>query len=87
MEEARQYTAVKNPLLDLAALGAFAYWGYLLGRMLWRREASVWDGWIKWTWEPASEYPASYVSGIVLTSVGMIFGAFLIYADFREWMR
>jgi hypothetical protein len=77
----------KNPLVDLAAVAAFAYWGYLLGRMLWRREAYVRDGWTKWTWEPASIYPGSYMYGIFMTSLGMIFSAFLIYADFRGWMR
>jgi hypothetical protein len=77
----------KNPLLDLAALAAFAYWGYLLGRMLWRREAFVRDGWTKWTWEPASRYPGSYIYGIVMTSLLMIFSTLLIYADFKGWLR
>ena len=77
----------KNPLVDLAALAAFAYWGYLLGRMVWRRQAYVRDGWTKWTWEPASVYPGSYAYGILMTSLGMIFSAFLIYADLKGWMR
>jgi hypothetical protein len=78
---------VKNPLLDLAGLAGISYWGYLLGRMLWRREACVRDGWTKWTWESASVYPWSYAYGIFMTSLCMLFSAFLVYADFKGWLR
>jgi hypothetical protein len=77
----------KNPLLDLAFAAMFAWFVYVLGRMLLRREALVRDGWTKWTWEPASVFPGSYAYGLIMSSLLLVFSACGIYADLKGWLR
>jgi len=77
----------KNPLPDLAFAAMFAWCAYVLGRMPLRREALVRDGWTKWTWEPASIFPGSYVYGLFMSSLLFVFSAFAIYADLKGWLR
>jgi hypothetical protein len=87
VEEARQYSVVKNPLVDLAAVGAFGWGAYLLGRMLVRREVLIRDDWAKWSWERAADFRGCYVYGLILAAFLMGMSALLIYADLTGYLR
>jgi hypothetical protein len=76
-----------NPILDLAFAGMLAWFAYVIGRMLLRREAPVRDGWTKWTWQSASVFPGSFVWGLFMSLLLLVVSAVGIYADFTGWLR
>jgi hypothetical protein len=77
----------KNPVLDLAAGALIAVCVYRIARMFVRREAFVRDGWLKWMWEPKDLNRWMYVYGLAIHTLMVGLCVFIIYADFKGWMR
>jgi hypothetical protein len=77
----------ENRILVLVFIAMFGWCVYVLGRMLFRREALVRDGWAKWSWEPASIFPGSYAYGFFITTAMLAFSAWATYVQLKDWLR